>query len=153
MKSYNTLLCLVIPVIGIMFMSGCGSAQKQMPHMFFGGFNVETQLGREDIVLVDTVEGSSTLTTILGFINIVDGDKLELFGIKFFKDKYTYFKSYDSRLGQVADRAYYKALEATPDADVIFEKSVDHEDGGFPLIYATKVVTFRGKAMKLKVDQ
>jgi hypothetical protein len=132
---------------------GCGSAQKMVPHMGFGALTIETQIGRDDIVVLDRVEGSSTLTSILfGTVQIIDGDKVQLLGIKFFKDKYTYWDQSQGLFAQCVNRAYYKALEAAPDADAVFHKSLDHEDGGAPLLWETKAVTVKGKAVKLKSD-
>ena len=50
------------------------------------------------------------------------------------------------------DRAYYKALEAAPDADAVFVKCFDVESSGIPLIYGTIAATCRGKALQLKPD-
>jgi hypothetical protein len=135
-------------------LAGCGEAQKTVPHMRYGDLSIEAQIARTDLTVLDRVEGSSTLTSLLlGAVQIVDGDKLQLLGIKFFKDKYTYFKNEGSWWADCVDRAYYKALEAAPEADFVFYKSMDHEDGGIPLLWTTKAVTVRGKAVKLKVDQ
>ena len=135
-------------------LTGCGSAQKMTPHLGFGDLRVETQIGRGDIVVLDRVEGSSTLTSILfGCIQIIDGDKLQLLGFKFFKDKYTYFKDTGGHFASCADRAYYKALEAAPEADCVFQKSMDYEDAGIPLLWSTQAVTFKGKAVKVKTDE
>lgn len=162
MIRYNLIsLLLITVVVSLLFAGGCGSAQKQVPHMGFGNFDVRTDLTREDIVVLDRVEGSSTTTSILlGVIEIIDGDKLKLLGIPFFKEKYAYFaqSAYANQLmgtlwATTADRAYYKALEAAPDADTVFFKSMDHEDEGIPLIWQTKTVTWKGKAIKLVADQ
>jgi hypothetical protein len=135
--------------------SGCGSARKQAPHMGFSSVSMETKLERKDVVVMNTVEGTSTATNILFFITIVDGDKLAVFGIPFFKDKYTYFDEESWHLfgPSVVDRAYYKALEAAPEADSVFLKSSDSEAEGIPFIFRTETVTWKGKALKLKADQ
>jgi hypothetical protein len=155
MKKTIVHMGLILVVAGSMiFLNGCGSSQKTTPHMWFSDVSIETQLDREDVVVLDTVRGDSTITSVLfGLIQIVDEDKLQLFGIKFFKDKYTYFQGYSGMWRSVADRAYYKALEAHPDADAVLIKSMDHEDEGIPLIYYTKSITYKGKAIKLKADQ
>ena len=139
----------------ILFSYGCGSARKQVPHMVFSRMSMETKLGRDDVLITKAVEGTSTATTILGVITFVDGDKLMLFGIPFFKDKFTYFDTEGWHLfgPSLIDRAYYKALEAAPDADYVFVKSHDHEREGFPLISSTETVYFKGKAVKIKSDQ
>jgi hypothetical protein len=152
-RKWFTLLTVFIFVIVSVFVVGCaGSAQKHIPHLGFGSLNLEADITRADIVVLDRVEGSSSNTSILfGLIQIIDNDKLQLFGIKFFKDKYTYFK--DSVWANPVDRAYYKALEAQPEADAVFVMSMDNEDSGVPIICETKTVTFRGKAIKLKADK
>ena len=138
-----------------MLLGGCGTAQKTSPHMSFGDMEMKADLQRSDIVVLDRVEGTSTCQTIFfGVVKIIDGDKLQLFGIKFFKDKYTYFKQgpIESPFVQVVDRAYYKALEQHPDADAVFQKSMDHETEGIPLLCEKESVTFKGKAVKIKAD-
>jgi hypothetical protein len=52
-----------------------------------------------------------------------------------------------------ADRAYYKALGAVPEADAVFYKSMDREHDGIPFIWTSETVTFRGKALRLKSDE
>lgn len=139
--------------------AACQSAQKTMPHIGMGSLNMDAELTRADLVVLDTVEGrSSTQRILFGAITIIDGSKLRLFGISFFTDKYTYFQE-PGFLGMLfggpdaEDRAYYKALEQQPDADIVLVKSMDRERGGIPLIFSTSEVTFRGKAMKIKADK
>jgi hypothetical protein len=130
-----------------------------MPHMRLGALNMEANLSREDLVVLDTVEGRSSIKTFLGgLIAIIDGEHLRLFGMSFFKDKYTYFREnrtwWDALCGvSVEDRAYYKALEQQPDADMVLSKSMDREESGVPFFFSEKEVTFRGKALKLKSNQ
>lgn len=146
-------------LLGLVLFVGCSSAQKTSPGMGFASFSLEAEIGRDDVVVLDTVEGTSTSLMILGgIVEIVDGDKIAVLGIKFFKDKYTYWKDQSffdpaSWLANTASRAYYHALEQTPEADMVFMKSMDNEDDGIPFIYYTKTVTWRGKALKLKADQ
>ena len=139
---------LIISMVSFLATTGCGWAVKQAPHMGFGGVNIETKLEREDIVIMGPVEGTSTRSDFFGIIQIIDGDKLQILGIPFFKDKYTYFE----RGNTVLNRAYYKALAATPDADAIFSKSYDEEVEGIPFILGTTTITVKGKAVKLKSD-
>ena len=158
MVRYNLISLLLITVLASLLLAGgcAGSAQKQAPHMGFGNFDVRTELTREDIVVLDRVEGTSTTTSILvGAIQIIDGDKWKLLWLfPFFKEKYTYFnESGEGVLASTADRAYYKALEAAPDADALFPKSMDHENEGIPFIWETKTITWKGKAIKLVSDQ
>ncbi len=52
-----------------------------------------------------------------------------------------------------ASRAYYKALEAHPEADAVFCKDYEREEVGIPWLFHTETVTYKGKAIKLKADQ
>jgi hypothetical protein len=149
-----TSFVLVSAVASLLFVGGCGSAQKTVPHMGFGTFDIKTELTREDVVVLDRVEGSSTtLSIVFGVIQIIDGDKLKLFWIPFFQEKCTYFQGLPGLWAVTADRAYYKALEAAPESDFVFFKSMDHEYEGIPGIFHMKRVTFKGRAVKLKADQ
>lgn len=142
--------------IGAAFLTvaGCSAAQRTMQHMRFGGLNIETDFERDDVVVLDRVDGTSkTFTCLLGLIRVIDDEKLQLLGIKFFKDKYTYFKGSWLTGAQTADRAYYKALESQDEADAIFMKSWDYEEEGIPLIWHTESVTVKGKAVKVKPDE
>ena len=136
----------------VFIVGGCNS-QKSAPHMGFGSFDVNTQLSRGDIVVLERVEGTSTTKSILfGAVQIVDGDNVKVLGIPFFTDRYTCVRTDPCRV-TTADRAYYKALEATPEADAVFYKTMDREGSGIPLLWETETVTFSGKAITLKPDQ
>ena len=136
--------------------AGCGAAQRTKPHMTFGDLNIQTDFERDDVVVLDRVDGTSkTFTCLFGLIRVIDDEKLQLLGIKFFKDKYTYFRHplFSWLTGATtADRAYYKTLESQDEADAILVKSWDNEDDGLPLIWHTKTITVRGKAVKFKPD-
>ena len=141
---------------------GCASAQKTAPHMGIGGLEIEADFDRSDLVVMDTVIGESSTTSILfGLIQIIDEDKVSILGLKTFTDKYTYFNSDPGFIGSIArifgagpaDRAYYKALEKAADADFVLVKSMDREDSGIPIFASTQTVTWRGKAMRLKADR
>ena len=145
----------------ILIATGCSAAQKRMPHVGIGSFSLEGNMERKDFVIMGSVEGSSQTTSILcGLVQMIDGDNLKLFGIPFFTDKFTYF-SEDTTFSNLTgirfvtpeDRAYYKALEKTPDADVVLVKSMDRESFTIPFIYGRNSVPFRGKAMELKHDR
>lgn len=153
-------------VLIVVMLGACSSAQKTVPHLRVGGFGIRANLDRDDLVVLGSVEGSSTTTSILlGLVQVIDGEKLKILFIPFFKEKYTYFS--DSllaslplggflsvfRITSTADRAYYKALEKAPDADLILLKSMDREGWGIPILFSTNSVTFRGKAVKLRSDQ
>lgn len=141
-----------VPLIALLPV-GCG-AQKMAPHMSFGCMYIEAQIDRDDIVVLDSVEGSSNKTSfLLGLIEVVDGDKLQLFWIKFFKDKYVWKDPQRWQLADTASRAYYKALEKHPEADAVLAKSWDREESGLPGLLHSESVTFRGKAVKLTADK
>lgn len=158
-RFYSVVLC-----FAVMAVVGCAGATKSAPHVGFASLNLNTSMARSDIVVLGSVEGKSTATDIFfGVVTIVDGDKYKVFGIPIgFTDKYAYRQSPSlmnpgsllSLLGPSAgDRAYYKALEQAPDADAVFVKSEDTEKSGIPIIYSTKTVTWRGKAIRIKEDK
>ena len=125
--------------------------------MGFGNFDIETKLTRDNIVVMERVEGTSeTDSILLGTIQVIDGDKVKILGIPFFTDKYACLRP-DPLSCSVAprtqERAYYKALEATPQADAVFYKSWNQETSGIPLLWNTEKVTFSGKAFTVKPDQ
>lgn len=136
--------------------TGCAGSQKVMPSMRFGSMGIETNFDRDDVVVLDTVTGTSTTDRRFFFVSFVDGDKVRVFGIPFFKDKYTFSEPGFPIIGNLfpgtADRAYYNALEKTPDADFVLVKSFDHESSGIPWLWERETVTFRGKAMKVRAD-
>jgi len=136
----NVAFCTVV-----FFVEGCLS-QKTIP-----AITINPEITRDAIEVLDTVEGTSTTDSILlGLIQVVDGNKLRIIGIPFYKEQYTFSSGY---FGLTAARAYYKALSATSGADAVFYKSMDSEHSGFPLLWSSETVTFRGKAIKLKTDQ
>jgi hypothetical protein len=155
MKSISFLMIVVVAFI--LLIGGCAANQRDAPLMGFGSFDVETKLTRDNIVVMERVEGTSeTDNILLGAIQVIDGDKVKILGIPFFKDKYTCLRP-DPLACSVAprtqERAYYKALEATPQADAVFYKSWNQENSGIPLIWNTEKVTFSGKAFAVKPDQ
>jgi hypothetical protein len=139
----------VLVCSSVLFAAGCMFSQKTAPHMGFGNFSMNTQLSREDIVVLDQVEGTSTTDFILlGLIQIVDGKELRLLGIPFFREKYTG----GFWINSIQHRAYYKALAAAPEADAVFHKSTDYEYGGIPLIWWSETAYYHGRAIRLKSD-
>ncbi len=150
MPGRNRVTIFVLAAVFLFLIQGC--AQKTVPHMGFGNFDIRAEISRNDIEVLDRVEGTSTSSTYLGVVEIVDGNKLKLFGIPFFKERFTPC-GLEHLYITTEDRAYYKALEAAPQADVVFFKSMDNEIDGIPVIWGTKSVTFSGKAIRLKADQ
>jgi hypothetical protein len=134
-------------------MAGC-FFQKTVP-----AIQIMPEIPRDAIEVLDTVEGTSTTDSILcGLIEFVDGDKLRLLGFSFFEEHYSYLGYYPGTNvflanPSTADRAYYNALCAAPEADAVFYKSMDREHSGIPLLLTSETITFRGKAIKLKTDQ
>jgi len=121
--------------------------------MGFGNFGIETDISRDDIVVLDRVQGSSTTESIcLGAVQVIDGDNLRVLGIPFFKEKYSSLCHKGIWMNLTEQRAYYKALESAPDADAVFYKSMDYEVSGIPLIWWTETATYTGKGIQLKAD-
>jgi hypothetical protein len=137
----------------VLFMSGFFS-HKTVP-----GIAIQPEIPRDAFEVLDTVEGTSTTDSILlGLIQVVDGDKLRLLRISFFREQYTYFGAYPGTnvflsWPSTGDRAYYKTLSVTPGADAVFYKSMDREYSSIPFLWSSETVTFRGKAIKIRTDQ
>ncbi len=137
-------------------LAGCVTGTHK-PVVRFGQLNLETQVPRQDLKILDTVEGSSRLDSyVLGLVQIVDGSKWQVLGFKFFQDNCA--SPFDCPLGPcwwgdpVAGRAYYNALEKRPDADALIEHSSTVKASGCPLFYERREVTYKGKAIMLKAD-
>jgi len=150
----NIAFLMIVVVVSIFLMGGC-SNQRTAPHMEFGDVSVETKLMRDDVVVV---EGTSETQSILsGAVQIIDGNKLKIGPIPFFTEEFTCLhdpqKEFRPSGCVTLERAYYKALEATPEADVIFYKNWKQEIRGIPLLWETNKVTFSGKALTVKPDQ
>jgi hypothetical protein len=128
--------------------SGCATATRGTP---VARTVINANMNDSDYEVLGTTEGKSTKSTFFfGVVQVVDGSKLQLFGIKFFEDQYAGIDN-NSASASVENRAYYKALAATPDADSVTAKSVVASTSGLPLVWSTKEVTFQGKALKYKV--
>ena len=142
--------------------SGCASVQRYTPE---SKSQVQLNMARNEYTVLGTVKGSSTEDSyVLGIVRVIDGDKYNILGFKTFEDQYA-FTSADAGIFQdipvlsflfagpsVNDRAYFKALAATPDADAVTVKSYDYTRSGFAPFYSKRVVTFTGKAVKYKAD-
>ncbi|MBW2554764.1 MAG: hypothetical protein JRC57_05180 [Deltaproteobacteria bacterium] len=143
-------------ILAVLTMTSCGSLRSS-PHMGFQGVSIEANMGRDDFIILDRVEGESDTTSIFfGIVQIIDGGKLKLFWIPFYEVKYAYpvtgLWGGSQMMFATEKRAYYKALAETPDADCILYKSYTIEKSGVPLIFTKKNVIFSGKALKLKAD-
>ena len=160
MKRVVRMLC-AVGIIAIL--TGCVGLNKRIPQ---AGMQVDIgSMDRNHYVVLDLVDGESTRTSICGgLIQFVDGNKLVICNMRFFADEFSQEpimqeRSFSERLMDyltlptVQQRAYYKSLAATPDADVIIPKAYDYESSGIPVIFTHEKVNFRGKAIKLKTDK
>jgi len=151
----------VLSLLGVAgILSGCSSLHKQQPVC-----SMEMNIGsmpREAYEVLERVEGESTTASLIGgLIKFVDGGKMIFFGMRFFEDQYSLapmtgagdLLSRITDLPSTQDRAYFKALAATPDADVIIPKTYDQELRGIPYIFEHETVIFKGKAIKIKSDR
>ncbi len=150
-RAKSASLFIVAAAASILLIGGCAGT-RTAPHMGFGSFNIETQFSRDDIEVLERVEGTSTTDSILlGVIQVIDGRNWKLLGICFFNDRYTCV-NLDPCPASTEGRAYYKALEAAPEADAVFYKTMNRESRGVPIFWNRETVTFSGKAIALKAD-
>lgn len=147
MKCFSSLVLFAM----LLTANGCAGSARSTPTLNFGVINMQSNLSRQDIIVMDRVDGTSESTIMLGgLIEMIDGDKLVVLGIPFFKDRFAVYE--DKVAPSPYTRAYYAALQKTPEADAVLQKSVVSEVSGFPLIYGTQSVTISGKAIKLKAN-
>jgi hypothetical protein len=106
--------------------------------------------------MLGSVKGSSTLKSyFFGIVQIIDGNKSRILWVfKDYEDQYSFQDPGGLNILPVSveDRAYYKALAATPDADAVIPKAFIKQSSGFPFIYEEQEVTFTGKALKYKSE-
>ena len=136
--------------------SGCGTVIRQTPvaHPV-----INANMNASDYSVLGITEGKSTKTSVFfGLVQVIDGDKYRILGMRFFEDQYAYAAAedrswYEKLFGTVntADRAYYKALAATPDADAVAAKAYLETDSGIPALWSSQEITYQGKAVKYKV--
>lgn len=153
MQRRALIVTVLLPTIAILILGGCASVMKGAPT---APTSVDVgAMQRSDYVIIDRAEGMSEEVSILfGLIKIIDSNKLKLFYIPFFEEKYAFVEEGFLNTLSVgpADRAYYKALAAQPDADGIIPRAWAIEERGIPFLFTKKTVTFTGKAIKLKTD-
>lgn len=136
-------------------MSGCASVQRATPAAP-GQVNINLEKG--DYTMLGSVKGTSTVVSyFFGAVQIIDGDKVRILGIRSFEDQYSFRSQPNGLLDlfkpvSVEDRAYYKALAATPDADAVIPKAFIKQSSGFPFICEEEEATFTGKALKYKSE-
>ena len=130
------LLFSIATLASIIFIGGCGGNYRAMPHIMFSNFSIRAEITRDDIEVLNSIAGtSSTKNIFFGVIQIVDDKDLR------------FFWTADSN-----KRAYQRALNAAPDADAVFYKSMYSEWEGIPPFVWEDTVTYTGKAIKLKAD-
>jgi len=145
---------LVMAAVAVV-MSGCASVQRATPS---APGQVNINLERGDYTMLASVKGSSTVKSYaFGVVQIVDSTKVRVLWVfKDYEDQYSYQDPgfFNLLFGTVSasDRAYYKALAATPDADAIIPKALIKQTSGFPFIYEEEEATFTGKALKYKSE-
>jgi hypothetical protein len=145
-----------------MLFAGCAGARRGIPS---AGVVINANMDRNDYEVLGTASGKSSVTYICGAIQYIDGNKLSIFGINCFEDQYAFEQKkptllqmlfpalfiFDQIMVSPEDRACYKALAGTPDADAIVEKSYIRTKTGLPPLWGTKEVTYTGKAIQYKV--
>ncbi len=154
----------IVVIIASFFLTGCSTVMKATPAS--GIFVDVGSMDRNDYVVLDRVEGTSSTKTILfGLVRIIDNDpnKLIILGIPLFEEKYAFQTPPKGIMAiwpftilqppATADHAYYKALAKTPDADSVLNKAYYKESKGIPFLFEIETVTFTGKAIKLKTDK
>ncbi len=153
----SVIFSLLVSVMA-MFLNGCSTVLKTAPSspISFDAGSME----RNDYVILDRVEGISTTTSILfGLVKIIDGNKWKLFWLfPFYEEEYAYqippsFPFNLLSFVSTQERAYYKALAKTPDADSVIQKAFSIESTEIPTLFKTEKVTITGKAIKLKTDK
>ena len=144
------LACIATTVL----VSGCAGVTRGTPH---AGTVINANLNASDMEVLEKTEGKSTkVSVLLGLVQVIDGDKYRILGIKFFEDQYAFIDKPSGLLSiitpvSIEERAYYKALAATPDADSVMQKAFVATSSGVPILYKSQEVTYQGKALKYKV--
>lgn len=137
-------------VTAALLMTGCSSVTRGAPN---AGVSINANMDRNDYEVLGNTSGKSSMSSIFfGAIQIVDGNKLRIVGIPLFEDQFA-FSAKPGLFSMVGseDRAYYKALAATPDADAVAQKAFIKTTSGIPYVWETQEVTYTGKAIKYKV--
>lgn len=151
------IIAMLLVVTGIM--TGCKSTSQTTP---VSPLLVQAKLDRTDYSVLKKVKGESyTESYLAGLVQIVDGKTILFWCIKDFDEEYAGIPGIMSSplaalpmLGpSTSTRAYYKALQKSPEADMVIPKSCVYKQRiGFPLIYSKETVVYTGKAIKIKSD-
>ena len=123
---------------------------------------INANMDKNDYQVGPATQGSTHVDSYLGgFVKILDQDNVSVLGFPFYEvktagpqDEKTFvglFQEFMTGQAEARGRAYFKALEAAPDADTIIPKSYIIKDRIiFPIIYSEYDVTFQGKALTYK---
>jgi hypothetical protein len=167
---FYPLLMMTVSVL----LGGCASVQRTAPA---APGRVNIKLKNSDYTMLASVKGTSTVKSYpLSIVKVIDGTKVCVLGIKFFEDQYSGLKPNELGTGDIVlcavyppialyylytyykpsvsaeDRAYYKVLAASPDADAIIGKNMVKQRSGIPYILSEEEVTMTGKAIKYKPE-
>lgn len=121
---------------------------------------INANMDKNDYEVGASTQGNANAQHYLfGIVQIIDGEKWRVFWIPFYEVKGAGPSSCPrdglglirfTGFGEAGDLAYYKALEAAPNADTIIPKAyVIKRTGAFPFYWTTDV-TFQGKAVTYK---
>ncbi len=151
--------CFLSATIVIFSLSGCGGRVfKSTP---IAHVDTTGTMTRSDYIVLDKVDGTSKLDYyVFGIYQVIDDEHIKLFWIPLnFDDTYAFTQPPSGLLdrffswAKTEDRAYYKALSQTPDADSVISKAYIKERRGIPWIFEKEIVTFTGKAIRIKTDK
>ena len=111
---------------------------------------------RSDYQVMEPMVGVSTTESYFGgLIKVVDRDKLQVMGMRFYDEQWAQNnRQVKNRFfsNSTSDRAYYNAISASPSADTVLEKGYVHQRSGIPFLAEREMVTFTGKSIRLKSD-
>ncbi len=132
-------------------LSGCSTLEKNTASRIAVDAGSMT---RNSFTILKPVEGTSTRVSILlGLYQKVDGNKIRLLWIPFYRDQFAHVQPPSFWEGTSSeDRAYFQAISQVPEADDIVSTSYVKEQFLIPLLYKEERVTFRGKAVRIKSD-
>jgi len=137
MRNLTLLLALGASIILI----GCSSMGNSMRET---AYSVEFPLGPDDYEIIGEVQGSATVTTIFYFIRV--GAKSQTGDITVVGNVTPIF------LADIAKQnAIYNAIASVPDADALIFPKFETKTSSFPILYKTKTVKVRAKAIRLKI--
>jgi hypothetical protein len=123
---------------------------------------INANMDKNDYEVGPPTEGTSKVTSVLlGLVKVFDGNKVKVLGIPFYEVQRAspglfdvtitgFVRDWVNGSMEAKDRAYFKALETTPDADTIVPKAYVTSYTGIPILFTSTEVTFQGKSLKYK---